>query len=170
MNAQVLVLNSDFSPINVTSTRRGFILVQKEKAEIVVADAENPIRSTIGDFKRPLIIRLKYFISFRRAKAKLTRYTVFARDGYVCQYKGCNETKDLTIDHVIPKSRGGRNTWINMVAACKPCNTEKDDRTPFEAKMELKMTPYEPTTTDFLVACNSTIRDAFDELMNPTSY
>ena len=131
MNSQqVLVLNSDFSPINVTTLRRGFILVQKDKAEIVVADAGNPIVTSIKDFTRPLIIRLKYFISFRRAKAKLTRYAIFARDGYICQYDECTETKDLTVDHVIPKSRGGKNTWTNMTTACKPCNTVKDARTP----------------------------------------
>jgi len=139
---KVLVLNSDYTPLNVTNMRRGFILVMKGKAEIVKEDV-NKIVTTIGDFAKPIIIRLLNYIGYRNKGIKVNRKRIMKRDGFECGY--CGSKKNLTIDHIIPKSRGGGNTWDNLVTCCSRCNTIKDDRTPNEAGMNLKVKPYQPS-------------------------
>jgi CRISPR/Cas system Type II protein with McrA/HNH and RuvC-like nuclease domain len=139
---QVLVLNFDFTPLNVTSLQRGFILVIKGKAEIIEADA-NPIVTAYKEYVRPLIIRLLRYINYRGNSIRVNRQRVFKRDGHQCVY--CGSQKELTIDHVQPRSRGGRNTWTNLVTCCSKCNHKKGNKTPEEANMKLKKKPYEPT-------------------------
>lgn len=139
---KVLVLNSDFTPLNVTDTRRGFILVMKGKAEIVKEDTKKII-TTVGEFVRPIIIRLLNYIGFRNNGIKVNRKRVIKRDGGKCCY--CGKDKNLTIDHLIPRSRGGTNTWTNLVTSCFRCNSNKGDKTPEEAGMKLLKKPYEPT-------------------------
>ena len=138
----VLVLNSDYTPLNVTDMRRGFILVIKGKAEVVKEDTKK-IVTTIGEFVRPLVIRLLNYVNFRRKAIKVSRRRVMKRDGYECGY--CGSKKNLTIDHIIPRSKGGGNTWDNLVTCCNRCNNEKDNKTPEEAGMKLRVNPYEPT-------------------------
>ena len=146
----VLVLNYDYTPLNVTSLRRGFVLVDKGKAE-VLREYENPIMTTVGNFIRPLIIRLLKYIKFRRKRdIKISRARIYQRDKYVCVY--CGGNKKLTIDHVIPKSRGGENSWENMVTCCFDCNSRKGNKTPKEANMTLRVKPYEPSVFSELVA------------------
>ena len=139
---KVLVLNSDYTPLNVTDVRRGFILVSKGKAEIVKEDV-NKIVTTIGEFVRPLIIRLVNYVRFRRNGIKVGRRRVMKRDGYQCGY--CGSKKNLTIDHIIPRSKGGDNSWKNLVTCCSKCNNLKDDKTPEEVGLKLRTKPYEPT-------------------------
>jgi len=139
---RVLVLNSDYTPLNVTDVRRGFILVSKGKAEIVKEDV-NKIITTIGEFVRPLIIRLVNYVKFRRGVIKVGRRRIFKRDNYQCGY--CGSSKNLTIDHIIPRSRGGDNSWKNLVTSCGRCNNDKGDKTPEEAGMKIKTRVYEPT-------------------------
>ena len=139
---KVLVLNSDYTPLNVTDLRRGFILVSKGKAEIVKEDVKK-IVTTIGEFVRPLIIRLVNYVRFRRGSIKVGRQRIFKRDKYECGY--CGSKKNLTIDHIIPRSKGGDNSWNNLITCCNRCNNEKDDKTPEEAGMKLRFKPYEPT-------------------------
>jgi CRISPR/Cas system Type II protein with McrA/HNH and RuvC-like nuclease domain len=139
---QVLVLNFDFTPLNVTSLQRGFILVIKGKAEIIEADA-NPIVTAYKEYVRPLIIRLLRYINYRGNSIRVNRQRVFKRDGHQCVY--CGSQKELTIDHVQPRSRGGRNTWTNLVTCCSKCNHKKGNKTPEEANMKLRKKPYEPT-------------------------
>jgi CRISPR/Cas system Type II protein with McrA/HNH and RuvC-like nuclease domain len=139
---QVLVLNFDFTPLNVTSLQRGFILVIKGKAEIIEADA-NPIVTAYKEYVRPLIIRLLRYINYRGNSIRVNRQRVFKRDDHQCVY--CGSQKELTIDHVQPRSRGGRNTWTNLVTCCSKCNHKKGNKTPEEANMKLKKKPYEPT-------------------------
>ena len=138
----VLVLNSDFSPLNVTTLRRGFVLVDKGKAEIV-KKGEKDIVTTIGNFVRPVIIRLLDYIRYRPTNLKVNRKRIFKRDKSTCQY--CGSKKHLTIDHVMPRSRGGENTWTNLVTCCSRCNVYKGNRTPKEANMKLLNKPYEPS-------------------------
>jgi CRISPR/Cas system Type II protein with McrA/HNH and RuvC-like nuclease domain len=138
----VLVLNSDYSPLNVTTLQRGFVLVDKGKAE-VIKKGDDDIVTTIGNFVRPLVIRLLNYIKFRPRSIKVNRRRIFKRDGHTCQY--CGSKKNLTIDHVMPRSRGGQNTWKNMVTCCSRCNLYKGDKTPEEVGMKLKSQPYEPT-------------------------
>ena len=141
----VLVLNATYEPLNVVSLRRAIVLLIKEKAEILEA-AEQEIRAASFSLPMPLVIRLVYYVRVpRRLKIPLTRRTVMMRDNYTCQYCGVRPSKgELTIDHVIPKVRGGRTTWENVVCACKPCNLQKGSRTPEEAHMYLRRRPEHP--------------------------
>jgi hypothetical protein len=100
----VLVLNYDYTPLNITSTRRGFVLVDKGKAEIVKSD-ENPIIAGYTNYVRPLIIRLLSYIKYNTRNIRVNRTRVYKRDNHECVY--CGSKKQLTLDHVIPKSRGG---------------------------------------------------------------
>lgn len=139
---RVLVLNSDFTPINVTTSIKGYILVSKGKAEILKS-SDNPINCGEHQYIRPLVIRLLYYVKFRVRALKINRQRIFKRDNHECVY--CGSVKNLTIDHVIPKSRGGDNTWTNLVTCCRSCNTTKDNKTPSEANMKMKVKPFEPT-------------------------
>lgn len=139
---KVLVLNADYTPINVTTVFKGFKLVDKGKAEILKA-GDNPIVAGEKEFLRPLIIRLYNYVKFRFHKLKINRNRLFRRDNYSCVY--CGNKRNLTVDHVIPKSRGGQNTWLNLVTCCSHCNRVKDNRTPEEAGMRFLKQPYEPS-------------------------
>ena len=148
---KVLVLNSDYSPMNVTSVCRGFILVNKGKAEILKS-GNNPIKTGMTEYVRPLIIRLLNYVKYRSQKLRINRPRSYRRDNYECVY--CGSKKNLTIDHILPKSKGGQNTWINLITCCSPCNRFKGDRTPEEANMSMRYKPYEPSI--------------FSEIINPT--
>lgn len=142
---QVLVLNTTYEPLSVISLRRAVLLLVKEKAEIVEA-AQAWLRSEKTALPVPLVIRLVYYVRLpRRFALPLSRRTVLARDHYTCQYCGaCPGKAALTIDHVLPRSRGGSTTWENVVTACDTCNRRKGNRTPEEARMPLKRTPTQP--------------------------
>lgn len=143
VNKAVLVLNQNYEPLNVCNVRRAIVLVIDGKAEILEAH-EASITSPSHRFPSPSVIRLVYMIRRPRPRVKLTRREVFIRDNYTCQY--CGRTSgDLTIDHVIPRSRGGPHTWDNLVSACKPCNHRKGGKSLGEVRMQLKTTPYEPS-------------------------
>jgi len=139
---KVLVLNADYSPLNVTTLIRGFNLVNKGKAEILKA-GENPISAGTKNFARPLIIRLLNYVKYRVKNLKVNRARIYKRDGHKCVY--CGSNKNLTIDHVLPKSRGGTNRWTNLVTCCGSCNRKKGDKTPYEANMNMNSKPYEPS-------------------------
>lgn len=139
----VLVLNYDFTPLNVTSFKRGFILVNKGKAEIIKSDS-NPIVTEVKKYVRPLIIRLLNYINFYKKILPPTRNRIYKRDNHECVY--CGSKKQLTLDHVIPKSRGGSNNWENLVTSCFKCNSKKSNMTPDEAKMKLRYKPFVPNT------------------------
>jgi len=139
---KVLVLNSDYSPLNVTSLMRGFNLVSKGKAEIL-KQGEKPIDAGSFKFVRPLIIRLLNYVKYRVKNLRVNRARIYKRDSFQCVY--CGSNKNLTIDHVLPKSRGGSNRWTNLVTCCGNCNRKKGDKTPHEAGMILRVKPYEPS-------------------------
>jgi 5-methylcytosine-specific restriction endonuclease McrA len=149
MMDKVLVLNSDYTPLNVTSIRRGFILVIKGKAEVLRQDADNIVTS-IGEFVRPLIIRLLSYVRFKTKPVKLNRKRIFKRDNNECVY--CGSKRNLTIDHIIPRSRGGKNTWSNLVTCCSNCNLKKGNRTPEEASMRMNYKAYEPTIFSSIIS------------------
>jgi 5-methylcytosine-specific restriction endonuclease McrA len=141
----VLVLNATYEPLSVVSVRRAVVLLLKEKAEIVEA-AEAVLRSEHLSIPTPLVIRLVYYVRIPyRVSIPLTRRTVLARDHYTCQYCGGQPSrKDLTVDHILPRSRGGHTTWENVVTACQSCNGRKGSRTPEEARMKLLSSPAQP--------------------------
>lgn len=143
--SSVLVLNATYEPLSVVSVRRAVVLLLKEKAEIVEA-AEAELRAENLTIPTPLVIRLVYYVRIPyRVSLPLTRRTVLARDHYTCQYCGGQPPrKELTVDHVLPRSRGGYTTWDNVVAACQHCNGRKGNRTPDEANMNLRSKPIQP--------------------------
>ena len=141
----VLVLNATYEPLNVVSVRRAVLLLLKEKAQIVEA-AEAWLRSERLVLPLPLVIRLVYYVRIpRRFSLPLSRRTVLARDQYRCQYCGAQPGKaHLTVDHVVPRSKGGKTCWENVTTACGPCNRRKGNRTPKEAGMPLQRQPRRP--------------------------
>lgn len=150
--SKVLVLNFDYTPLNVTSLQRGFVLVDRGKAEVVKSD-ETPIHTTYSTFVRPLIIRLLKYINFRGRGFKVNRRGVFRRDKFECVY--CGSSSQLTLDHVLPKSRGGNNDWLNLVTSCFKCNLKKGNKTPEEAKMKMRYKPFAPTLVNENVFVNN---------------
>jgi 5-methylcytosine-specific restriction endonuclease McrA len=159
----VLVLNYDYTPLNVTTVRRGFVLVDKGKAEVVKSD-ENPIYTGYSIHVRPLIIRLLKYIKHRVKTLRVNRSRIYKRDNHECVY--CGSKKDLTLDHVMPKSRGGGNGWNNLVTSCFKCNLKKSNRTPDEAKMVMRQKPYTPT----LINDNSTLQNIWNEYQKSFVY
>ena len=142
MNKAVLVLNQNYEPLNVCNVRRAIVLVFDGKAEVLEthpAMVKTPSRA----IPSPSVIRMVYLIHRPRPRVKLTRREVFIRDHYTCQYCG-RQAGDLTIDHVVPKSKGGAHSWENLVSACKPCNHRKGGKSLGEARMTLKKSPAEP--------------------------
>ncbi|MCG9884230.1 MAG: HNH endonuclease [Cyanobacteria bacterium] len=136
---RVLVLNASYEPLNITSWRRAVILLIKGKAEQV----EHNGRFIYPDMPLPTVIRLRHYIRIPYKEIALTRRNIFHRDGHSCQY--CRYTGDeLTLDHVIPRSRGGGDSWENIVTACVRCNIRKGNRTPREAEMPLERPPRRP--------------------------
>jgi 5-methylcytosine-specific restriction endonuclease McrA len=143
VNRAVLVLNQNYEPLNVCNVRRAIVLVIDGKAEILEAH-DASVTTASRRFPSPSVIRLVYLIRRPRPRVKLTRREVFIRDGFTCQYCG-RHAGDLTIDHVIPRSRGGAHTWDNLVSACKTCNHRKGGKSLGEARMQLKTQPREPS-------------------------
>ena len=142
MNNAVLVLNQNYEPLNVCNVRRAIVLVIAGKAEILEA-RPRPFASVSSEFVAPSVIRLVYMIRRPRPRVKLTRREIFIRDNYTCQY--CQrQFADLTIDHVIPRSRGGMHVWDNVVTACKACNHRKGGKSIAEARLSLHQQPHEP--------------------------
>jgi 5-methylcytosine-specific restriction endonuclease McrA len=152
----VLVLNATYEPINVCTVRRATILLLKEKAE-VVEHSNRELRSESLTLPRPVVIRLVTYIRVPRDthRRKITRRAVFARDRWTCQY--CGSRSNLTVDHVIPRSKGGSSTWENIVASCAPCNRRKGDRLPEQVGMVPRHKPRDPAPTVFIHVASPTI-------------
>ncbi len=148
-SSAVLVLNQNYEPLNVCNARRAFVLVDRGKAEIL-EHSEGALRSALHSFPIPSVIRLIYMIKRPRPQMRLTRREVFVRDRYTCQYCG-KQTRDLTIDHVMPRHRGGGHTWDNLVAACRSCNHRKAGFTPQEARMAMLSEPAKPPASSYYV-------------------
>lgn len=156
LSGRVLVLNASYEPINVCTVRRAIVLILKEKAE-VIDEAAFELRAERMSMSRPSVIRLVTYVrvpwhSFRR---KITRRAVFARDGWQCQY--CGRRNSLTMDHVIPRSKGGETSWENVVTCCAGCNRRKGDRSVSQAGMRLRSRPRTPHATIFIHVASPTI-------------
>lgn len=138
----VLVLNSSFQPLSICQVRRAILLIGEGKAEMV-ENGMGYIHTVTASFPLPTVIRLEYMVKQPRHGNKLTRLGVFRRDNYACQYCG-KESPSLTIDHIVPRHRGGAHIWQNVTSACPKCNHRKAGRTPDEANMKLIRKPFEP--------------------------
>ena len=150
IRSRVLVLNASYEPINVCNIRRATVLVLKERAEIIER-GEGALHSERLTFTRPCVIRLIRYVRIPRDvhRRKITRKAVLARDAWTCQYCGA-QASGLTVDHVIPRSRGGESVWENIVASCAPCNRKKGSMTPREARMHPRSHPRPPGPTVFI--------------------
>jgi 5-methylcytosine-specific restriction endonuclease McrA len=148
MTSHVLVLNRDYSALTICSVQRAVILIHLQKAELVESAPGRYVRSPSVKFPYPSIVRLKMYVRVPFRRIMLSRKNVLRRDGFNCQY--CGSRDRLTVDHVLPKSRGGKDTWENLVAACTSCNNRKGNRTPEEAHMPLRRKPFRPSHVMFI--------------------
>ncbi len=150
MGTRVLVLNASYEPINVCTIRRATVLLLKSRAELIER-GEGVLHSERLEVERPCVIRLMRYVRIPRDvhRRKITRKAVLARDAYTCQYCG-SEAGGLTVDHVIPRSRGGGSEWENIVASCAPCNRKKGNRLPREISMHPARRPTAPGPTVFI--------------------
>jgi 5-methylcytosine-specific restriction endonuclease McrA len=176
LDGSVLVLNKLYMAVRVISVRRAFCLLFKELAEVITIDDgqyvsfnfttwreasearalfkgpdDEFIRTVHFEIQVPRIIRLLTYDRLPRQKVKFNRRNIFARDGNRCQYCGRKfATSELSLDHILPRSQGGRATWDNIICACLKCNVRKGGRTPREAGMRLCREPVEPRTSPVL--------------------
>jgi 5-methylcytosine-specific restriction endonuclease McrA len=146
--ARALVLNASYQPLCVVPVRRALVLALKEKADIIHTNG-HMFRSERLEFRAPSVVKLRYFVKVPyRARASLSRRAVFVRDEYTCQY--CGRPAE-NVDHVVPRSKGGSHTWDNVVAACKPCNSRKENRSPSEVGLNLRRPPRQPHDSVWIV-------------------
>ena len=153
--SRALVLNASFEPLCVVSTRRALVLVLDDKAELVHS-TDHFFHAERVAFPEPSVVRLSHYVKVPyQARVALNRRAVFARDGHRCQYCGAAAEN---IDHVIPRSRGGEHTWENVVAACRPCNSRKQDRMLHETTFSLRRKPTAPRERVWILVASGQMR------------
>ena len=140
LDGRVLLLNQTYEPLGTVSVARAVIMTFKDTVTVEEFDGQRVLRSARAEFRVPSVIRRRTYINVRRRQeaSGMKRLRIYMRDKFRCQY--CGEKKpvgDLTLDHILPRSRGGDNSPVNIVTACVPCNNRKSDRTPAEARMPL---------------------------------
>jgi len=157
--SKALVLNATYEPLCVVPVRRAVVLVLKDKAEVLHA-TERELHSERTVMPVPSVIRLTYFVKVPyRTRAALNRRAVFARDDNRCQY--CGTTAE-NIDHVVPRSRGGEHVWENVVAACRPCNSRKEDRSVHEAGLVLRRRPAAPKELTWIIVAVGSVHPQWE--------
>jgi len=149
MNAKVLILNQNYEPMSVITARKAVILLYLGKAELIASHEGKQVRSVAMAMPFPSIVRLSVYVHVPFKRIILSRKNILRRDGHRCQYCGRGDLP-LTVDHVVPLSRGGEDTWDNLVCACVDCNNRKGDRTPEEARMPLRRRPIRPNHVTFI--------------------
>src|SRR5437763_14407873 len=161
---RVLVLNATYEPINVCTVRRAVVLLLKDKAEMIKR-AEWELHSATSSMARPMVIRLVTYVRIPRdtRRRKITRRAVFARDDWTCQY--CGSRSNLTVDHVVPRSKGGASSWDNIVASFAPCNRRKGNALPRQAGMRLLRQPRTPSPHVFIQVASPTIPAAWRQYL-----
>lgn len=149
LNTSALVLNASYEPLGIVSSERAITLMVMDQATLVSGTGRQ-IRSQNLTIEEPSVLVMRRMVKTRRDHVvPLSRKALFSRDAHKCAF--CGEPGD-TIDHVIPRSKGGRHTWKNVVTACVECNSKKADRTPEEASMPLIYQPFEPTRQGMMLA------------------
>jgi len=148
MEKRVLVLNLDHSPVAVVTAQKAIVLCLMEKANCLSTYSLLKIRTVSRTFEYPAVIRLNDYKNIPFKGVLLNRNNLFRRDHGECQY--CGSTKQLTIDHVIPRSKGGKSSWTNLVTACHRCNVNKGDKSPDQVGLHLQREPFRPTLSFFL--------------------
>ena len=161
-----LVLNATYEPLGVVPARRAVVLVLADKAEVIHHNGE-AFRSEHLEIAVPSVIRLRYFVRVPyQRRAPLSRRAVFLRDGGRCQYCGA---KAESIDHVIPRSRGGEHTWENVVAACERCNSSKRDRFLEDTPMRLRHRPQAPKHLNWVVVSVGHVPEHWEQYLGPAA-
>jgi len=169
LNDAVLLLNSTYEPLNVINVKRALRLMMGRKAESVEADGLQ-VRSVSRTIPVPLVVRLAYYVRRPTQRVKFTKRTVLARDQHTCQYCGA-QTRELTLDHVVPRAMGGETIWTNVVAACRKCNSEKGGRSLKESGLKIHRMPKEPRFLPYLRLVKSSYQKSWDKylFMDPDS-
>ena len=142
LSRAVLVLNANYAPMMVCTAKRAICLEILDKVDIL-ANYEEKVNSPSVTLSLPSVIKIRDFVRYDNLSVDLNRKNILSRDEHICQYCG-DKNSPLTIDHILPKGRGGQDLWENLVAACKPCNQKKGNQTPEEASMILKRKPKRP--------------------------
>ena len=142
LNKKVLVLNQSYEPLMVIGAKRAIILLLSEKSECI-ANYSDIIRAQSFSMSLPSIIRVNKYIRFFRSEVVLNRINILKRDNFTCQYCA-KKTGSMTIDHIIPKNKGGKDSWSNLVAACSKCNTKKGNSLLEKINMKLLKKPKKP--------------------------
>jgi 5-methylcytosine-specific restriction endonuclease McrA len=164
---RTLVLNAGYEPLAVVSFKRALVLVLEGKASLVAADEGNPVLSASGEWERPSVILLRRYVRIPNGRlVPVSRRGVLRRDSSRCGYCASSAT---TIDHVIPRSRGGADSWENLVACCLRCNNLKGDRTPQEMGWTLRTIPRAPHGTAWLVRGIERTEPHWDEFLAPAA-
>jgi len=145
MSAAVLFLDAEWRPLRVEPWQRAISDLFVGKVEVIEYSKDRTIRGVVQTFPMPSVVRVLRHFRRDRIRIKFSRLNIYARDGFICQYCGQRKmTEDLTFDHVVPRSRGGRTSWENIVTCCVGCNRAKADRTPGEAGLRLLARPRKP--------------------------
>ena len=142
-------MNQSYEPLTVCNIKKAMVLMYLGKAELVLDDKRKMLRTVNQAFPWPSIIRLSFFVSVPYKKVVLTRKNILRRDNYKCAYCGRSDLP-LTIDHILPKAKGGTDSWENLICACTLCNNKKGDRTPVQARMEMLYRPFKPSHIMFI--------------------
>jgi 5-methylcytosine-specific restriction endonuclease McrA len=174
LDSNVLVLNRSYLPIHITSVRRAFSLIYRGTAVAVNdnyetfdfaawtrvdANSDERVGTPDGKIRVPRVILLQGYDRVPRRHVRYSRVNIFARDNYTCQYCGNKPHRSkLNLDHVIPRSLGGRTTWENVVCSCIDCNRRKGGRTPTQARLRLQRRPTKPSWTPMLTHIGAKIR------------
>ena len=148
MARKVLVLNSDYRALTVCSVPKAFLLVYMNKAEVINKAENEFLRSVSQILAMPSVIRLHTYVNMPYKGVMLSRQNIFRRDGHKCEY--CGSKHDLTLDHVLPRSKGGKTAWNNLVTACKSCNAKKSDFNLEDVGLRLPYKPFKPSFVVFL--------------------
>lgn len=165
MSKQVLVLNASYEPLSLVSVRRAVVLLLREKAEMVET-TQKILRSASRAMPVPLVIRLVKYVRLPHRRVPATRSAIMLRDAFTCQYcGGAPGRSHLTVDHVLPRSRGGPHDWHNLATACKRCNQKKGSNTPDEAQMTLSRKPFEPTYVALVLLSNPVAAARWESMM-----
>jgi 5-methylcytosine-specific restriction endonuclease McrA len=162
---RVLVLNASYEPINVCTVRRATVLLLKNRAEILER-GQWALHAESLTLPQPVVIRLLAYVRIPRDahRRKITRRAVFARDRWTCQYCG-HARGNLTVDHVVPRSKGGASSWDNIVTCCAPCNRRKGNRLPVQANMRPVRKPRAPSSTIFIHVATPSIPAAWRQYL-----
>ena len=164
---RTLVLNAGYEPLAVVSFKRALVLVMNGKASVIACDDEHPVVASSGDWDRPSVILLTHYVRLPSGRSvPVSRRGVLRRDAHRCGYCGGSAA---TIDHVLPRSRGGADSWENLIACCLRCNNEKGDRTPQEMGWAMRSTPRAPHGTAWLVRGVERAQPQWEEFLAPAA-